>query len=142
MMRRYMEAPPLLVKVNLTPVIDVALVLVIILLVTAPMLSVSEIDLELPEARTQAMEDEHRVNVTIGGDGRVSIDETIVPRETLVRGLSLRLVEEGKDEALVVVRADAGLPHGVVRGLIDDTRAAGAVRIAFATIPPKQGVAE
>ena len=49
---------PCMVKINVTPIIDVALVLVIILLVTAPILSVADLDIQLPTAHTRGAEDE------------------------------------------------------------------------------------
>src|SRR5688572_442457 len=87
MMKRMVQATPAENRINLTPVIDVALVLVIILLVTAPMLSVAELGLTLPEARTVRFDDENRINISIGKDGRVAIGEKIVPRDLFVREL-------------------------------------------------------
>ena len=55
--------------INVTPIIDVALVLVIILMITAPMLAVPQVDLKLPEARTLTSGEENRVNVTLARDG-------------------------------------------------------------------------
>ena len=57
MMRRHAAKTDLITKVNVTPIIDVALVLVIILLVTAPMMSVSYLPVRLPESRTREAED-------------------------------------------------------------------------------------
>ena len=139
MMKRLVQATAVENRVNLTPVIDVALVLVIILLVTAPMLAVAELGLTLPEARTVRFGDENRINISLGKDGRVAIGEKIVPRDLFVRELSSALSERAEDSPLVVVRADTAMSHGLVRTLMDDATAAGATRIAFATNPPMEG---
>src|SRR5438552_3861654 len=80
--------------VNLTPLIDVALVLVIILLVTAPMLAVSDLPVRLPEARTREAEDQRNVSITLSGDGRLALDDVVVPRGTLRAHLAAKLSEQ------------------------------------------------
>ena len=60
------EPAPTVARINVTPIIDVALVLVIILLVTAPMISNSDMDVDLPQVQTRAPEDEVRMSVTMG----------------------------------------------------------------------------
>ena len=140
MMRRLVEPTPVLARINVTPVIDVALVLVIILLITAPMLAVAQLGLDLPEAKSQILGDEHRINVTFGRDGELAIGEDVIPRGAFARELAARLAEEGA-ESLVVIRADSRLPHGTVREFVEEARAAGAARLAFATRPPdREGV--
>jgi biopolymer transport protein ExbD len=138
MMKRLVQATPVENRINLTPVIDVALVLVIILLVTAPMLAVAELGLTLPEARAVRFDDENRINVSLGKDGRVAIGERIIPRDVFIRELSSELSERAEDSPLVVVRADTVMSHGLVRALLSDATAAGATRIAFATNPPTE----
>lgn len=119
-------------RLNLTPIIDVALVLVIILLVTAPMLSVADLPVDLPTARTRGLETERNVSITIDRAGEVAIDERIIRRDALTAELARRLAGESPD-VLVVIRADAGLTYADIRGALDDARAAGAKRLAIAT---------
>ena len=130
--RRSAPAPEIITKVNVTPIIDVALVLVIILLVTAPLLSTADLPVSLPEARTREAEDQRNVSVTLGRDGALAVDDRIVARADLVPALAARLEEQG-DDVLVVVRADSNAPYADVRGVLDDARAAGARRMAIAT---------
>ena len=120
-------------KVNVTPIIDVALVLVIILLVTAPMMSVADLPVDLPQARTREAEDERNLSVTIGADGRFAVDEETVLREQLRAALATRLAAPGNSNVLVVVRADTGVPFATVRQALVEARAAGAQRLAIAT---------
>ena len=68
MRRRSVGDQDMITKVNVTPIIDVALVLVIILLVTAPMLSVADLPVDLPQARTREAEDERNVSIRLASD--------------------------------------------------------------------------
>lgn len=124
---------PLTCRINVTPIIDVAMVLVITLLITAPMIARSDIEIDLPQTQTRSVEDEARVSVTLGTDGRVAIEDQIVPAPTLAAALQERLLRPGNENVLVVVRADAGMPYRTVRETMAIVRAAGARRIAFAT---------
>jgi len=133
MRRRGQPSTVLITKINVTPIIDVALVLVIILLVTAPMLSVADLGVNLPLAHTREAEDERNVSVTMGTDGEFAVDDIVIHRDQLRAVLAAKLAVPGNDHVLVVVRADSGAPYGVVRGLLEDARAAGATRIAIAT---------
>jgi biopolymer transport protein TolR len=133
MRRRLAPRAELITRVNVTPIIDVALVLVIILLVTAPMLSVADLPVDLPAAHTREAEDERNVSVTLSSDGHVAVDEEVVERSTLRDKLAARLAESGNDGVLVVVRADSGAPYAWVREVLADARAAGAKRLAIAT---------
>jgi len=132
-MHRRHPSSELIIKPNMTPLIDVALVLVIILLVTAPLISVADLPVDLPQARTREAEDQRNVSITLGADGRLAIDEEVVTAERLRPTLAARLAEPGNHDMLVVVRADSGAPFSDVRRLLGEARAAGASRIAIAT---------
>jgi len=133
MRRRIAPRQELITRVNVTPIIDVALVLVIILLVTAPMLSVADLPVDLPAAHTREAESQRNVSVTLSAGGHVAVDEEVVEREKLRSKLSAKLHKPGNEDVLVVVRADAGAPYAAVRELLADARAAGAKRLAIAT---------
>jgi biopolymer transport protein TolR len=132
-MRAPAPRPELITKVNVTPVIDVALVLVIILLVTAPMMSVADLPVNLPKARTREAEDQRNVSITVAASGQMAVDDAGVTAGQLRDALAQRLAEPGNDGVLVVVRADQDVPFSVVRHTLEDVRAAGAKRIAIAT---------
>lgn len=138
-MRRRVAQTELITKVNVTPIIDVALVLVIILLVTAPMLSVADLPVNLPPAHTREAEDERNVSVTLGSNGELAVDDRIVERGALRAALAERLARPGDAGVLVVVRADTGTPFQEVRHALDDARAAGAKRLAIATRQSVEG---
>jgi biopolymer transport protein TolR len=133
MRRRVTASSDLITKVNVTPIIDVALVLVIILLVTAPLLSVADVPVDLPQAQTREAEDERNISITLGTHGELAVDDKRVGTESLTELLRSRLGEEGNNDVLVVVRADSGAPYAAVRDVLEKARAAGAQRLAIAT---------
>ena len=133
MSRRRQQWSAMITRPNMTPLIDVALVLVIILLVTAPMLSVADLPVNLPQAVTREAESERNVSITLGADGRLAVDEQVVTTEGVVAAVQARLAERGNQDVLVVVRADSGAPYARVRELLEQARVAGANRLAIAT---------
>ena len=132
-----MEAPskfaPVIARINVTPIIDVALVLVIILLITAPMISVSDMEVDLPQAQTRSVEDEVRLSVTLGRAGEVAVDENYVLPDDLTRAVAAKISAAKNKNILVVVRVDASVPYQSIREVIKDVKDAGAQRIAIAT---------
>ena len=127
------QRPELITKINVTPIIDVALVLVIILLVTAPMMSVADLPVDLPSARTREAEDERNVSITVATDGSMAVDNELANWETFGPLLARRLAEPGNKDVLVIVRADTNTPYADVRKVLDRARVAGATRLAIAT---------
>ncbi len=125
-------------RINLTPIIDVALVLVIILLITAPMLSEIDIDVSLPLARTRGAEDEARITITLGKEGELAVNEKLVAWESLPILLASELAGRSEN-MLVVVRADKGTPHEMVRRVLSEATSAGAMRLAIATRQKTKG---
>ena len=132
-MKRFSAPPPeIITRVNVTPIIDVALVLVIILIVTAPLLSAADLPVRLPEARTREAENQKNVSVTLAADGALAVDDRRVTAQDLRAAIAQRIADEG-DDVLVVVRADSNAPYKTVRGVLDEARWAGAKRLAIAT---------
>ena len=132
-MRSYAPRHALITKVNVTPIIDVALVLVIILLVTAPLLSVADLPVNLPQAQTRESEDERNLSITLSSSGDLALDDDLMTRSSLGPALHERLAERENDNVLVVVRADSDASYASVRELLETARAAGAKRLAIAT---------
>jgi biopolymer transport protein ExbD len=130
--RQTPPAPP--ARINVTPIIDVALVLVIILLVTAPMMSMSQLPVDLPGAHARDTERPQFISLTMTADGQLALDDKAVGGlgEVAPR-LRERLAGIPDKDRLVVVRADAALPHAAVRRLLDAAREGGAVNLGIAT---------
>src|SRR6059036_3347845 len=95
--RRY-PSSTMIVKPNMTPLIDVALVLVIILLVTAPLMSVADLPVNLPKARTREAEDQRNLSVTVTSDGRLAVDDQKIAFEQLRATLAAKLAEPGNHD--------------------------------------------
>ena len=120
-----------LAGVNIIPVIDVSLVLLIILLATSPILNLPGFDVKLPKAVT-AESKEKNISVSLSLKGELAVNETTVDFNTLVPTLIKELSGDKKD-FLVIIRADQGVPYGQVEQVMDLTKKAGAQRIAIAT---------
>ena len=117
--------------VNISPIINVALVLVIVLIITAPILSIPSIPVNLPRAVTIEAK-ERNITISYSKDGKVAIDTQVISWKDLVPKLKYRLKENSK--ALVIIRADKDVPYGEVEKIFDIViKKAGAKRIAVAT---------
>ncbi len=127
------DSSSIITKVNVTPIIDVALVLVIILLVTAPLITVSDLPVNLPQARNRGAEDERNVSITLGPHGELAIDRDTILARDFGRALHERLERPENAGVLVVVRADAAAPYTRVGEILEEARIAGAERLAIAT---------
>ena len=100
-------------EINVTPFVDVVLVLLIIFMVAAPLMTVG-VPVELPETAANALsgEDEEPLAITITADGVVMIQTTEVPREALVA--RLRAIAAERDSTRVFLRADGAVPYADV----------------------------
>ncbi len=131
-MKRFQtETATTIAKVNVTPIIDVALVLVIILMITAPMIAVPNLDVKLPEAQTRNLEGHDRVSVTLGAKGELAVDDTDITRAALQSTIAAHLAAH--KDAIVVIRADQSVAYAAVRQIVEAARTAGAERIAVGT---------
>jgi biopolymer transport protein ExbD len=122
--------------INVTPFIDVMLVLLIIFMIAAP-LSTVELPVDLPSSTAipQKMPDKPTY-VTIKADLAVAIGETLVKRVDLVRALNAML-EEGTDRR-IFLRADRGVPYGELMDVLERLRVGGYSKVALVAI---EGVA-
>ncbi len=125
---------PMMTRINVTPIIDVALVLVIILLITAPMLSVADLEVELPAAHSRDVEDQGFISITLSNSGEIAVDEQVLSGVDQVQSaLRSRIAQQKGDKAMVVIRADASLPHALVRHVLEEARLGGATQLGIAT---------
>ncbi|WP_412509474.1 protein TolR [Roseovarius sp. SYSU LYC5161] len=100
-------------EINVTPFVDVMLVLLIIFMVAAPLMVVG-VPVQLPETAANALpgEDEEPLTVTVTAEGAVTIQATEVPRAELVA--RLRAIAAERDSARVYLRADGRVPYSEV----------------------------
>src|SRR6185436_13174979 len=91
-------------EINVTPLVDVVLVLLIIFMVTAPLMQ-RGIDIDLPRTDTQTSENEERLIVSVNKSGRVFIGEVQIPMEDLKEQVQKRVMRM-KNKNAVFLRAD------------------------------------
>ncbi len=119
--------------INITPMVDVMLVLLIIFMVTAPLL-VTGVPVDLPDSKAKALKsDDMPIQVSIDAKGVVFIDQQKVPADSLPAKLAaLREARSGAgDEARVYVRADRRLDYGRVMEIVGEVSAAGFRKVAL-----------
>jgi biopolymer transport protein TolR len=130
--RRGGRAP--VAEINVTPLVDVMLVLLIIFMVTAPLLKAG-IPIQLPDSRAKPLDHTpHQVTVTMDRDGNIFLDDAqLAPGELADRVASLPKDDQGQ-EPLVVLRADKALDYGRVVGLMGELNRAGVTSISLVTV--------
>jgi biopolymer transport protein TolR len=124
-------------EINVTPMVDVMLVLLIIFMVSAPMLTTG-VDVDLPSARAPAMEmDQEKLLLTVTADEKVYLGETEVPYDRLESALSsnARLRQEKE----LYVQADEDARYGFVVKVLAIVRRAGIEKLGLVTDPVGEG---
>ena len=116
--------------INVTPMVDVMLVLLIIFMVAAPMLTTG-VDVSLPESRTGKNLESEALVVTLGMDGRIQFQDKFV-QEGVLRAELERQAGEGRKRP-VLVRADHNINYGRVIAVVDAIRQAGFTQVGFVT---------
>ena len=125
--------------INVTPLVDVMLVLLIIFMVTAPMLNNAGVEIDLPSADTPplSMDDEEQLVLSMDMDRNVWIDETSFTLDELPPKLAL--IAENNPEQPVFLRAAGDLPYREVVGLLEMAKQAGMPRVGLVFEPPSKG---
>ncbi len=119
-------------EINVTPLVDVMLVLLIIFMVTAPLLA-SGVPVELPESRANALDQEpDQTTISIDGNGSIFIDDAAVERGKFAAAVD-RLQCGREDAPLVTLRADRVLDYGRVMAVMGELNRAGCNRISLVT---------
>ncbi len=122
--------------INVTPLVDVMLVLLIIFMVTAPMMT-SGVDVKLPQSSAQAIPtDDERLVVTVTQDRKVYINENVVDTGEL-GGKLAAITQNRSDQKGVFLRADEQIPYGYVMEIMGIIRQAGIDQIGMVTEPAK-----
>lgn len=125
-------------EINMTPLIDVMLVLLVIFMVAAPLLA-SRLVLDLPQTEAPGAEAAPAavLNLALDAQGRLFIDEQAAsPAELQAR---VRAAAAHQPDTEVLLRADARVPYGRVAELMAQVQAGGLLRIGLATQAPAAG---
>jgi biopolymer transport protein TolR len=117
-------------EINVTPFVDVMLVLLIIFMVAAPLLTAG-VPIDLPDSKAKAISDEDNkpLEVSIAKDGRIFVGETEVTEDRVVTILT-SMTEDNPDRR-IYIRADKGLDYGKVMGILGTINGAGFNKVAL-----------
>ena len=126
-------------EINLIPLIDVMLIVLIFLAVSTTYSRFSELQIELPKAdATKSQTRPNEIQIAITADGRYAIDKQLVPfADPAAFSQQLAKAAQGRNNPVVVINADAQAPHQAVIGVMEAARLAGLARVAFAAQKPR-----
>ncbi|MGC9371283.1 MAG: protein TolR [Paracoccaceae bacterium] len=132
--RRRRSRAAVMSEINVTPFVDVMLVLLIIFMVAAPLLTVG-VPVELPETAAEALpaEQEEPLTITLTADGLILIQKTETPRDQLIPKLRAIAAERVDDK--LYLRADGAIPYAEIMQVMGALNAAGFRNIGLVTDP-------
>ncbi len=119
-------------EINVVPLVDVVLVLLIIFMITAPLLY-RGIDIALPTSETNTIEATERLVVTVEKSGKIFLDKERVQPDNLVGAFAS--VRSRNPDISVYLRADKGVPYGLVVQVMDAVKQSGISQLGMVTEP-------
>ena len=121
-------------EINVTPFVDVMLVLLIVFMVTAPLLTVG-IPVDLPKIKANALTDQKDpIEITVKLDGSVYLGESIVEVENIIPRLNA--ITDKNTEARIYIRGDRVVAYGRVMEIMSIINSAGYIKVALVTQNP------
>lgn len=122
--------------INVTPLVDVMLVLLIIFMVTAPMMT-QGIDVDLPETTAKSLrQEENPVVVTINKEGNLWINKIQLGRALMIQELE-KNYSANKDQP-IYINADKNVTYGHVMTVMEDIKSVGFNKVGMITVPPEK----
>ena len=115
-------------EINVTPFVDVMLVLLIIFMVTAPLMQ-QGIDVDLPQAKGKELSPAERIIITVKKSGKIYVNKSSVTLKSLKTKLSKKTNKE------VFLKADKDVPYGLVVTVMGELRAIGIEKLGMVTEP-------
>ncbi|MGL1932500.1 MAG: protein TolR [Desulfotalea sp.] len=123
-------------EINVTPLVDVMLVLLIIFMITAPMMT-EGVDIDLPETTSKALrQNEQPIIIAIDNKKVISLDGNTVSEKLLLQQLK-GLPEDRKEES-IFLKADKNLPYGFVINIMAGIKSAGFNKLGMITTPEEE----
>jgi biopolymer transport protein TolR len=133
--RNYSENRPM-ADINVTPLVDVVLVLLIIFMVTAPMLQMG-IDVNLPRVKAKSIDvAEEKLILTITPSKEIFINKNKIPMRDL--RTKLESIFTSRTDREIFMRADKAIPYGFVVEVMSEIRKAGVDKLGMITEPPEE----
>ena len=130
--KRGRRAP--MAEINVTPLVDVMLVLLIIFMVTAPMMT-QGVDVNLPETTAKPLKQKQRpIIVAINGKGEIFLNRVKGSRKVLFEQLQALAAKEGTERS-IFLKADKKVPYGLVVAVMADIKEAGFSKLGMVTRP-------
>lgn len=123
-------------SINITPLVDVVLVLLIIFMITAPAIYQSSIQVQLPKATSGQAASKNPLTFTLNKDGDLHWNQS--PQDWKTLGKKLKDLGPNTAEETATITADQATPHGTVIRLMDALREAGLTRFALSVQPQTQ----
>lgn len=131
--RRRHRRRPVMAEINVTPMVDVMLVLLIIFMVSAPLLTAG-VPLDLPQTKAKALDlDKEPLTVSVNVTGQVYLQNTEIAVEELVPKLKAITAARGGDEERIFVRGDQKVDYGAVMKVMGRISEAGFRKVALIT---------
>ena len=124
--------------INVTPLVDIVLVLLIIFMVTAKLIVSKSVPLDLPKAATGS-DVQVVFSVVLASDGTTQVDSRTVPGDDMILGLA-KSAHDKNNDLRAVIKADSAVPHGRVIHVLDLLKQAQVSKIAFGVQPVAPGV--
>jgi biopolymer transport protein TolR len=125
-------------EINVTPLVDVMLVLLIIFMVTAPLLTTG-VPVNLPESRAKPLEqDQKPIQISVDDAGKIFVDDDEVPENALPDLLADRAAKAGATPPQVYLRADTSLDYGKVMRVMGELNRAGLNKVSLVTTGAKE----
>ena len=121
-----------LAEINIIPLVDVVLVLLIIFMVTAPMLY-RGMEIKLPTSQSNTIKPDERLVLTIERDQKVYLDKDQVSLEQLE--FKLKQAKRNNADVSIYLRADQAVPYGTVVRVMDEIKRAGIEKLGMVTDP-------
>ena len=130
--RGHRRAP--MAEINVTPLVDVMLVLLIIFMVTAPLL-VAGVPIDLPDSRARPIDqpEQEPVQISLNAAGELYIGEDQVPMANLPERLTEIAAAQGANPRTIMLRAERTLDYGAVMRVMGELNAAGLNRVSLVT---------
>lgn len=128
-MAKWDDSQEVISDINVVPLVDIILVVLIIFMVTAPMFMKPTINVNLPKAASGDQTAPSKLNITLTADGRINLNGKFVT-ENEVKEYSTQEVAKNP-EAQAIISADKDVPHGQVVGILDIVKSAGIKKFAI-----------